>query len=209
MAVKSSRRTRKNSTGVAYEVGYKGPNRRRQTALLIAQRRRRVLTLYLTGLDGKTFCMEEIADELSVSVSTIHADIKAVEKSWRDENLAARDEYVKCELTKLALLEYHAVESLSVATTLEDKDGATVVLSAADPAAYQRSMISIFKRRSALLGLDAPIRHELTGEAGAPLDMRVRGMSDADLEHVAAGREKNSRTTTTEKKTKKKTKRSK
>ena len=196
MAAKSSRRTRKNSTGVTYEVGYKGPNRRRQTAMLIAQRRRRVLTLYLTGLDGKTFCMEEIAEELGVSTATVHGDIKAMEQSWRDENTTTRDEYVKQELIKLDLLEHHAVESLSVADTLQQPDGTIIVLSQADPSAYQRAMMNIMKRRSNLLALDPPKRVEVTGPDGAPLDMKVRVMSDEELERVAAGKVKNSKTTT-------------
>lgn len=203
MAAKGTGRKRRNSSDVEYETGSKGPNRNKQRAMVIAQRRRRVLALYLTGLDGKTFCMEEIADEIGVSTATIHSDIKAMEKAWRDENLAARDDYVKRELTKLDLMEYHAEETMANAETLEQPDGTVIVISKADHAAYQRSKISIMKRRSALLGLDAPIRHELTGPAGAPLDVKVRGMSDEQLERVAAGETRNSKVRTTKKKTKK------
>lgn len=59
-------------------------------------RRRRVAELYLAGITQR-----EIAKELDVSVGTINADIKAIQKQWRSEASAKVDSLMLQDLKRI------------------------------------------------------------------------------------------------------------
>ena len=180
------------------------PKHRKQTALVIADRRRRTVQLYLTG----QHTMEAIAEILDCSPATISRMISSQKKVWEEQSLELRDDYVKMELEKLNQLEhdaYHQIRNVQIMNLIADlqekmealQEGdeidedllvAIKALRGPDVPTFIDKMLKIADRRSKLLGLDAPIRHELAGPGGGPINARnVTSMTDNQLEAIAGG----------------------
>jgi len=69
----------------------------------VEQRRRKVVELYLQGTP-----QGEVAEQLSVSQSTISEDLKSVRKQWRESAIRDFDELRSIELEKIDLIEREA-----------------------------------------------------------------------------------------------------
>lgn len=104
----------------------------------IADRRAQVAALRLSRLS-----LSEIARRLGVSTATVHSDMLAVRAEWAERRLTAYEEWVGEELATLDQLQR---AMLPLARTGQEK-------------AVDR-VLSIMDRRSKLLGLDQPERHE-------------------------------------------------
>ncbi|KKN50689.1 hypothetical protein LCGC14_0630380 [marine sediment metagenome] len=141
---------------------------------MIASRQRTVSEYYLAGL---TIVM--IAERLSLSLATISKDLKTLKQLWASENIRLRERYVKRELARLSNLEQYAIEHLAEPEEIFNATGDLV--SGPNPVKFIQAMLKIIKRRSMLLGLDAPIRLELDATQGSE-DIVARSATMSDLE---------------------------
>jgi transcriptional regulator with XRE-family HTH domain len=106
----------------------------------ISARRRKVADLRLLHLT-----QTEIAERLGVSQATIANDLAAVREQWTERSGTAYGEWLAEELAKLDRLEL-----------------ALLPLALQGQTAAADRVLSIMDRRSRLLGLDKPERHEHT-----------------------------------------------
>lgn len=83
---------------------------------------------------------------IDVSLATVNNDIKAMRKKWKERADQSTDEWMRDEIAKLDELERQAWISKKYELVLK-----------------------IMNRRSKMLGMDAPIKKEHTGEDGEPL----------------------------------------
>lgn len=104
----------------------------------ILDRRTQVAALRLSRLS-----FSEIARRLGVSVATVHSDMTAIRAEWAERRLTAYEDWIGEELATLDALQR---SMLPLARTGQEK-------------AVDR-VLSIMDRRSRLLGLDQPERHE-------------------------------------------------
>ena len=104
----------------------------------ILDRRTQVAALRLSRLS-----FSEIARRLGVSVATVHSDMTAIRSEWAERRLTAYEDWIGEELATLDALQR---SMLPLARTGQEK-------------AVDR-VLSIMDRRSRLLGLDQPERHE-------------------------------------------------
>lgn len=118
----------------------------------------------------------EIANELKVSASQVRYDIKTVEQRWHDAATDSLNAYKEKELAKLDELErtyWKAwVESLKPKTTEyvergegekgpQSRTGRRIEVQTGNPA-YLNGVLSCIDRRIKLLGLDAPIKIDIS-----------------------------------------------
>lgn len=112
--------------------------RRMETAVAKEQRMEAVASLLVRGLTYR-----EISREVGLSIGAISGYVKAIRAEWREERLDSLEEYTTQQLVKLAALEAPMMEQ-----ALEGNQRAV------------DRCLRILERQSALLGLDAPKKHE-------------------------------------------------
>ena len=126
----------------------KTPAEKAAQANEIAERRRKVAAFLLARVTQR-----EIARQLAVSEATISKDAAAIRADWRDEATAYIAEATQQELATLNADEaqWRAKQQIAQKTgTLKDQ-----------LAIYDRIM-KIMERRARLLGIDAPVKQDLT-----------------------------------------------
>ena len=138
-----------------------------------------VARLYCQGM-----FQHEIAQETGVSRSQIQYDLDVIRRQWRDSAIRDFDAVKAEQLGKIDRLErtYWAAWERScgdakVDTTKakkDEKNGQTVekatrVEGQVGDASYLQGVERCIKLRSQILGLNAPIKSELTGKDGAPI----------------------------------------
>ena len=116
------------------------------------ERRKKVAANILGGLTYR-----EIAEALNVSLGTVANDVKIILGRWQREQVADAEKYVQIELRRLD----RAINAI----WNDVQDGK---LTAID------RMIKLMERRAKLMGLDAPQRHQLTGQDGDTLGVQVQ-----------------------------------
>jgi hypothetical protein len=145
--------------------------RSRRETLAIEQRRQAVADLYLQG-----WIQTAIADHLSISQSTVSADLKAVQAQWRESAIRDFDTARGIEIRKLERVEREAWQGweqskkptqTAVMTTDGQKQTTRKAVSEqhGDPRFLELIQRCIASRRS-LLGLDAPTRVAPTSPDG-------------------------------------------
>jgi len=140
--------------------------------------RRKIADLYLQG-----FIQADIADKIGVCQQTISNDLKSLHKEWIASALVDFDEAKAQELAKIDRLEREywagwdrSREDAETSTAKVKGDGdkeatKTVKGQAGDPR-FLAGIQWCIDRRCKILGVDAPKRHEITGEGGEPLTVR-------------------------------------
>ena len=142
--------------------------RRRQKRLARAERREKVARLALQRVSAS-----EIARLVGVHRSTVDADIQRARETWLEEAKRAVGERVGQDLRVLdhdeARLRSRADE---IAKRIHDCEGDVFspMLDALRLRIYDRIM-KIMERRAKLMGLDAPVRAELSGPDGGPIEL--------------------------------------
>lgn len=105
--------------------------------------------------------LAEIAERLDVSVTTVHFDMKAVREMWIERATADHSEMVAEQIAKLDALER---------TLMPDalKGDLKVV----------EQILKIIDRRSKILGLDQPQRHEVQMVSIDLIDAEIRRLRE-------------------------------
>lgn len=122
------------------------------------ERREKALSLRRAGLSTR-----EIAAQLGTSHQTIHTDLKAMLAASVRENIESANELRALELERLDKM------LISLSAKLREGD-----LKAMDRA------IRIGEQRAKLLGLYMPIKQEITGGDGGPLQFEIIRHDTAD-----------------------------
>ena len=122
----------------------------------IARRRVQVSALRLSHLT-----QPEIAERLGVSIGTVNSDLQAIRKEWAERRSIGYEAWLEEELAKLDRLERSLMP-----LALQGK------------AHVADRILSIMDRRSRMLGLDQPSRHEHT--------VITRDAIDAEIERLEA-----------------------
>ena len=119
----------------------------------IEERRKKVAANLLGGLTYR-----QMAETFGVSLGTIANDVRIVLGRWRREQVQNADEWTRLELERL--------NRLTNALWNNALDGK---LAAVD------RILKVMERRAKLLGLDAPVKQDLTsdGESLVPTDKLV------------------------------------
>ena len=137
---------------------------------MILERRQRVVTLYLRHVPRG-----RMAELLEVHTNTITADIKWIKEEWPKRLL---DDVVEVKARELALLNdlereaaerYQGYYAMDKGTKDQEP---TSVLVAGDGHWWDRMLEASVNRRK-LLGLDAPVKQEVSGKDGAPIITQV------------------------------------
>jgi hypothetical protein len=133
--------------------------------VLIAQRRTRVLAMRVAYVP-----YEDIAVQLSISIDVARKDYELARKQAAADFKAAVAEHRATELLKLDALEREAWKVLKAkhvtvqqGRIVRDDDGKTIEDDAPVLQAIDR-LERLMKRRAAFLGLDAPVRVEVSAE---------------------------------------------
>ena len=140
----------------------------------------RVSSMYIQGQT-----QAEIARVLGVSRTLIASDLGVIRTRWREAQIRDFDELRSEQLAKVdgVEAEYWAAweRSKAAATrkTSERRDGVdrasvTVEDQTGDPR-YLQGVERCIERRCKLLGLDAPVRSEVSGPGGGPIVSETRG----------------------------------
>lgn len=95
---------------------------------------------------------------IEVSIATVNRDLKIIRAEWKQKATESIDEWIASELADLDELEKHAWREKRYDLVLKIKD-----------------------RRAKLLGLDKPMRTELTGADGAPVKITIRWDGERDV----------------------------
>jgi hypothetical protein len=147
----------------------KHPGRRRKYDAArkaeIEQRREQVATLLLARVPYR-----QMAELLGVSKSQIAEDVAVIKRAHRERAAASYDVYVT-EMT----VELDGLMRAWMPVAMNPGNATDESLDGAEKAA--RVVLRIMERRSRLMGLDAPVRAELTGEGGGPI--RFEGLTEA------------------------------
>lgn len=122
------------------------------------ERRKKVAANLKAGLNYR-----EIAEHLGVSLGTISNDVNLVIERWQKEHVSEINEYVSLELKRL--------DQAQNAIWGEVMDGKLLAID---------RLLKIQRRRADLLGLDAPEKHQLTGEAGGPMSVQYWPADDEE-----------------------------
>lgn len=133
--------------------------------LEIEERREQVATLLLARVTYRA-----MAELLNVSKSQIGEDVAMIKRQHRERAAQSYDVYVTEQVVEIdGLMKAWMPLAMNPGNvTSENLDGA-------EKAA--RVVIRLWERRARLMGLDAPVRAELTGEGGGPI--RFEGVSEA------------------------------
>lgn len=135
------------------------------TEAALEDRRAKVWNLRVEGCNFR-----EIGKRLEIDAATAYRDFKAVyDRTLKDTNATADEE----RRVSLERIDY-AIQKLMPALDGED------YLNAMD------RLDKLEKRRAALLGLDAPVRRELTGRDGGPIGVASIGLDEIDRLKAAA-----------------------
>ena len=146
--------------------------------------RKRIGEMYLQGK-----LQADIGKELGLDQATISRDLKALHGEWLHSALMDFGEAKSRELAKIDLLEVtyweawrRSCEQQESSTTelVKDADGQSKGGRAqlrkepglGDPR-YLQGVQWCIERRCKIIGIDAPIRNELTGAEGGPLTFKV------------------------------------
>lgn len=130
------------------------PYYKTQKPFCLDERRAITAHLYLTGNFTYTAIAQYLKDRgIPTSNATVSADIKVMQKHWRDSASASMDTMIHAEMAKLNAWEQECVEELMA----ED-------ISRAD---FVDVMLKIAKRRAELLGLDKQKKFEITHKEGS------------------------------------------
>ncbi len=137
-----------------------------------------------------------------VTQQTISNDLKAIKKKWLASSLRDFDEARATELAKIdtleevAWLEYQkSKEPVIKRKTVRKIDGQTIEAQQegqtglGDPK-YLDTVKWCIDRRIKLLGLDAPVRREISGKDGGPIEtttLDISTLTDEQLQRLAAG----------------------
>lgn len=146
--------------------------RKRQPTKAVTARR-----AIVSGMMMRHVTQGKIAIALGVGKTTITSDVKALEADWRGEMVSNITNIKARELAELSAIEAEAWIGFgrSRPKLSEAQVKAKVPLPAGDPK-WLKVLLDVKKRRSDLLGLDAPIevRHGL-------MDMDLCEMNDDEL----------------------------
>ncbi len=149
---------------------------RQRDSAQIARDRQRCADLYLQG-----WLQSDIADELGINQSTVSRDLKALHAKWLASALVDFDEAKAKELAKVDRLEREYwrgwLRSCEDAETLRQEgskgDGiGKIVKTAKGQAGDPRFLAGVqwcIDKRCRILGIDAAIKMQHTGEDGEPL----------------------------------------
>lgn len=113
----------------------------------IEERRKKVAANLLAGLTYR-----QMAEVFGVSLGTIAEDVRVIIGRWQREQVKDTDEFVQIELIRLD----RAINAIW--TKVEAGDPTSIGL-----------MLKIQERRAKYKGLDAPVKQELSGPEGQPL----------------------------------------
>ena len=113
------------------------------------QRREQVAGLLLARTPYR-----QMASMLNVALSTIAKDVQIIRKRWVASSLHSYEQHVSEQAALLDGLE----RAMAPKALLGDARAAEVLL-------------RVMERRARLLGLDRPVRHEVTGVDGGPIVM--------------------------------------
>ena len=128
----------------------------------IAERRQRVARLCARKLTQR-----EIARTLGVSQPTVCRDIEAIEQQWMEDSASEIGAQRARELAELQDME---------------RDLATIASTDPDPSVKIRAMAErrqVKARIAAMMGLDAPAKHEHTGKDRGPIETRDEAAAEA------------------------------
>jgi hypothetical protein len=144
-------------------------------------------------LQGRT--QRDIAEVVGVSQGQVNHDLKLIQTRWRESSIMDMNEAKQRELARLDELEreYWAAweQSKNERTRArqesdgKSKDGKPNVVRATmereqrdgNPA-FLAGVMSCIERRCKLLGLDAPVKSELTGKDGGPIKTEAANKPD-------------------------------
>lgn len=101
-------------------------------------------------LAGLTY--RQMAEALNVSLGTITSDVATIIGRWKKEQIKDAGEYVELEIIRLD----RALNAIW--TKVQDGDQGAIA-----------TMLKIQERRAKYRGLDAPVKQELSGPEGQPL----------------------------------------
>jgi hypothetical protein len=113
--------------------------------------------------------IHRIAQQLHVSPRTIEKDVEIVRQEWRSERVNAYEKYMAEDLQRLAALEK--------AMWVKAMEGSHLAVD---------RVLAIIVQRGKLLGLEAPIRAEVTVLTEQTVDDAIRRLQD-ELEQRRAG----------------------
>jgi len=162
----SVKRRKRSAKRVPGQKRLSAGGRTADTAVVIAERRKEAAKLRVQGLG-----LLEIAERLGVSTSTAWSDIESVLDEWRCEAVADIGRLRQLEVAKLDEL-WHSLFSRAV----DDRDEKAV-----------DRLIRLAERRAKLLGLDAPVRSEVSGPDGGALQVDARSELLERITRLAAG----------------------
>ena len=118
----------------------------------------------------------QIATAVEVCANTITDDIKWLEALWRKELLDDPVEVKARELAGLYEMEREAINHLTGYNILKKGEPITII---GDGRWWDR-WLNVKKRIAEMLGLDAPVKSELTGKDGGPLEFVLALGEDDD-----------------------------
>jgi hypothetical protein len=145
------------------------------------------------------YASHEIADEIArqrpyrITSNQVRNDSKKIRERWKEEAAQYRESSINQELRGLRRQEIEAwtawekskqdgsrqtLTKLSDGTAqgaAKERKSAVKISANGDPA-YQRLILEIRRERAKLLGLDAPVRSELTGAGGGPIEVETVDM---------------------------------
>lgn len=157
-----------------------------RTKAQVERDRVEVARLYL---QGKFQC--EIGEILGVSQQQISWDLAAIQRQWRELPQAEITELRAKELAKIDLLEQHYWQAWedskrSLKSTSTGKDGEKIKLGTRSQERngnpqFLQGVERCISARVRMLGLDAPVRNELTGSNGGALDL---GLSETTIDVI-------------------------
>jgi predicted transcriptional regulator len=144
------------------------------------ERRMIVAEAYLCGITQM-----QIAEKLGVTQATISNDLKALRKAWQKSALVDIDQMKEQELAKIDRLEseywqaWEASKGVKRIKTGEKRAGQEGRASVreedrtGDPR-YLRGVMDCIDKRCKILGIEAPIRRELSGPKGGPIETKAQ-----------------------------------
>lgn len=170
-------------------------NRRLAETLAITSRRNKVAELFLRGITNQF----EICAKLGMDPaqrSTVSRDLDALDKQWKASGVRDLDAAKGQELERLEALEreyWAAWEQSKTERQLtrtkrrtgggsEPRDEAEMKKERRDGnPAFLDGVLKCITKRCSLLGLDAPVKQEITGARGAPIQIiRIEGAAGVD-----------------------------
>ncbi len=147
----------------------------RRTDRELAQTRERVETLLLQSLRPaaihRALTGPDNPSPLTLSVDAVERHCRAVEASWRDRN-------TDIEATRARLLAL-AEETMRVASQRSTMNARSNI-----GVGYFNAFIKAQERVARLSGADAPMRQELTGKGGRPIQVEPIALTDHPAEHL-------------------------